>query len=57
LAAYDVFTLDGGMILVVAPAPKDPHEPSQKTIHTASYEWVASSCGLGVHSVIKFANA
>jgi hypothetical protein len=28
LAAYDVFTLDGDMIIVVAPAPKDPHEPS-----------------------------
>jgi hypothetical protein len=28
LAAYHVFTLDGETIMVAAPAPKDPHEPS-----------------------------
>jgi hypothetical protein len=32
LAAYEVLILDGETIMDAAPAPKDPHEPSQKTV-------------------------
>jgi hypothetical protein len=57
LAAYEVFTFDGEIITAAPPSPKDPHEPSQKTVQTTSSDVVASSCELRVHSTMKFANA
>jgi hypothetical protein len=51
------FALDGEIIKVVAPAPKDPQEPSQKTIQIASSDTPTSSCGLEVQLAIKSASA
>jgi hypothetical protein len=40
------------MIIAVALAPKDPHEPSQKIIQTASSDALASSCGPGDEDIL-----
>jgi hypothetical protein len=56
MIAYDVFTLDGDTMTTAARALKDPHEPLQKTIQTASSDWATSSCGPVVQSALKSAN-
>jgi hypothetical protein len=55
LATYKVFTFDSDITKAAAPAPKDPHEPSQKIVHTSS-DVVASPYEPGVQSTMKSAN-
>jgi hypothetical protein len=57
LVAYEVLTLDGETMTAAPLAPKDPHEPSKKTIQIASSNWVASSYEPAVQSAIKPTNA
>jgi hypothetical protein len=56
LATYKVLTLDGETMTAVAPVPKVPYEPSQKTLQTTLSNWVASSCEPRVQSAMKSAN-
>jgi hypothetical protein len=57
LTAYEVLTLDGETMTATAPAPKDPHEPSQKNVQTTLTDWAASSCEPIVQLAIESANA